>query len=218
MTEYSHRCATASDIPAIWNMEREVWGEDGASEENIASRINIFPEGSIVVLGQSGIIQAYCVVFMTTSKAVFAKGADWDSITGAGSISTHNPKGDVVYGVNVTAREGSGTKEATSIAIRLGQAVMVNANKSSLLFGARMPGYAQWLDKNPAGDPHEYLGLHQRRVSRDPLLNHFEQAGFVPQFVMEDYFHCPDSKNNGVLVRLQNTERGVPLSRFCGGE
>jgi len=74
---------------------------EGASfwgEADISKLVEIFPEGQICILVNGAI--AGCALSLIVDYDQFGDNHTYAQITGNYTFSTHNPKGDVLYGID----------------------------------------------------------------------------------------------------------------------
>jgi len=96
------RQAKIEDIPAIFQIEKEAWGEKGAAtKEMFESRIKTFPEGTLVAEIDGKIAGVVC-----TERVNYNPPKDihtWYEITDNGFIkNSHKPNGNTIYGVDMS--------------------------------------------------------------------------------------------------------------------
>src|SRR5690606_29187029 len=81
-------------IDAYTNMPNSYW-----KEEHIASLISQFKEGQVVIKVNNQI--AGCALSIIVDYYKFDEHHTYKEITGNYSFNTHNPDGDVLYGIDV---------------------------------------------------------------------------------------------------------------------
>jgi len=95
------RTARLSDVPAIADLSRRAFGEDAASSSGmIQGQVAAYPDGQFVVEYDGGVI-GYAACFRIDESTAM-KPHTWVEITGGGYASRHDPKGDWLYGMEVT--------------------------------------------------------------------------------------------------------------------
>lgn len=112
------RLAKLPDLEKITLLEREVWGENAATPEQIESRIKTFSEGNYVAEDLfSGNIMGY-VCFQYTSDLRVSDNLNWFDITDKGFIArSHKPGGDYLYGVNLSVHHSMNGKDLGKILV-----------------------------------------------------------------------------------------------------
>ena len=165
----------------------------------IESQLRIFPEGQIV-LDLDG-----RVVASSSSLIVDASGHsewhDWKLITDNGYIRTHDPHGDMLYGIEIMVDpEYRGMKLSRRLYDARRQLAR-DHNLRGIIIGGRMPGYGQHADRLSAS---EYV---QRVISKDlidPVLTPQLSNGFVLKGLIPNYFPS-DSASRGYATFLEWT-------------
>lgn len=163
--------------------------------ENLEQHLAIFPEGQLVVT-LDGVIAGHAVTQRARAEEALTAHT-WGQLTGWGSLETHDPEGDVLYGVDVCVSpeiRGRGLGKAlydarVELARRTG-AVTIAA-------GARVPGYGALADRLPA-DTYVAEVVQGRR--NDPTLSFQISQGFAPVRLLRDYFPDPESADWAVLI------------------
>lgn len=83
-----------SMLESYTGMEDSYW--DKSEIENL---LNIFPEGQLVVLVDDIVVGSALSIILDEKKAMSTH--NYEQITGYSSFNTHNPKGNVLYGIDV---------------------------------------------------------------------------------------------------------------------
>ncbi len=110
------RNANINDLEGLLKLEEIAWEEGSrADRETYISRLETFPEG-IFIGERDGEIEGVAVTQIINSEKLEEE-FTWDSITDSGKIRrTHDPNGDVVYGVNLSVKpDGIGNKVISAI-------------------------------------------------------------------------------------------------------
>lgn len=128
---------------------------------------------------------------------------DWNDISGNGTLSTHDEKGDSVFGIDLSIPpkyQGKGLADDT-----MQKAFMISvilANKKGAFLGSRIPSYHKYAGKI---DPEDYVfGKNRDGRTRDPEIRLYQSTGFRPMKIVPGYMEDPDSLNNGVLMFWEN--------------
>ncbi|MEX2450123.1 MAG: GNAT family N-acetyltransferase [Rhodospirillales bacterium] len=183
------RQATLQDVAEISALSKRIYSPDPwHTEAMIRGQINNFPEGQFVS-EMDGRIVGHCATFIVDGKTAL-KPHSWDEITGNGFASRHDPKGDYLYGMEVSI-------DPDQRRLRIGQRLYDARRKlcerlelKGIVFGGRMPGYARRRHQYP--DPKDYLEAAENRKVRDPavrfhLSNDFEPIGIIRAYDPDDY-------------------------------
>ena len=201
------RKATVDDIPGILEVERIAWGKDkAATEEMFKSRIKTFPEGILVAVSNEKIVGVIATEIVNYNGYV----KNWYELTDNGFIKrTHNPKGDTLYGVDLSVhpfyqKKGIGKKLMESIG-----KLAIKYNFKKGILGGRIPNYHKFADKINAED---YVKITNKKnpwdIPPDPELlfyrKEYWKVGLKIVKIIPNYFKDPESLNCGVLLVWEN--------------
>jgi hypothetical protein len=152
-SSYYVRPLRESDIPRVAEIERIKWRQQAASADMIRSRLHTFPQGQLAAIHVTSIggvpvketLVAWSTIACAAEPAVRAFGT-WEAVTANGTISSHDPKGDVIVGVNLT----SVTEGATYLLLGEILASVVEWGKIKLIGGGRLNGFVAFNDRRSA--------------------------------------------------------------------
>lgn len=213
---YFVRNATMEDLDALLELEEIAWPEGSrASRDTYIARLETFPEG-IFIGERNGVVEGVAVTQLVRSE-MLEKDFTWATITDNGTIrNTHDPNGDVVYGVNLSVRpSGIGNKVIAFIM----EAIAEMAVERNLKFGAlggRLPGLSKHVkklkidfeklsDQEKLQVVNSYVyGKTDKGRPLDPEIAIYKRSGLSPIKVLKDYFPDPQSLNYGVLLIWRN--------------
>lgn len=203
------RNAAAGDIPGIRALTAKVYaslGSNGAySTAQLRGHQHHFPEGQFVAI-YDGTVVGYCATFRISGKLALRR-HDWESITGRGFASTHDPDGDYLYGMEICV-------DPDYRGLRIGQR-LYNARKQicqrlhlkGIVFGGRLPGLnRRW---GQVGSPERYVELVREGRLRDPVLNFQLRNGFEPIGILRGYLGT-DHESRGFATHMLWRNPQVP--------
>jgi len=184
------RTARREDIPRIAALSARVYdgtGMYGYTEPMLTGQLNHFPDGQFVVLAGEQVV-GYCATLRVGEK-VCMRPHTWGEITGNGYASTHNPKGEWLYGMEVCV-------DPDFRGYRIGQR-LYNARKrlardldlKGIVFAGRLPGLERRIRRY--GSVEAYVEAVRDKRVRDPVLsfqlrNGFEVIGIIPHYLDAD--------------------------------
>ncbi|MCW9040650.1 MAG: GNAT family N-acetyltransferase, partial [Rhodospirillales bacterium] len=192
------RNATREDIPAIRDLCDKVYGVLASyTTDQVRGQINNFPEGQFVAV-HDGKIVGYCATFRVSEDIALAQHT-WESISGGGYASRHDPEGEWLYGMEVFV-------DPDKRNLRIGQR-LYNARKSlatalrlkGIVFGGRIPGLARRWKKVESAQAY-VDGVTEKRM-RDPVLTFQLRNGFEPIGVLKNYWPA-DTESKGYAAHL----------------
>lgn len=197
------RPRTSGDIPAIRALMRRVYppphGPEAVwGEENLRRHLERFPEGQMVAEAGPDLIGTSTTMRVPMAAALAPH--TWSGITGGGSLSTHDPAGDVLYGVNIAVDpvwQGRGVGRLLYEArIALGRRLGCRA----FVAGARIPGYHRHAGVLP---PEAYLEAVVAGRIFDPTLSKQMLVGFRVLGLLPDYAPDPETLGHAALILME---------------
>lgn len=182
------RHLTVDDYEAVASiMDRVYAGLGGAwPREKFIAQLQRFPEGQIGIEDNGPIVAAAFSAIVDYES--FGDDHTYAEITGGAWLTTHDPEGDVLYGVDVFVdpdyrdmRLGRRLYDARKELCR-------RLNLRAIMAGGRIPRYTEH-----AGElsPHEYIEKVRRREIYDPILtfqlaNDFQVKRLLTGYLPED--------------------------------
>ena len=169
-------------------------------ESHILSLLDKFPEGQVVIKVNGQI--AGCALSIIVDYDKFDDNHTYREITSDYSFDSHDPDGDVLYGIDVFIKpEFRG--------LRLGRRLYdyrkdlcEKMNLRSIAFGGRIPNYHRYSDKM---SPKEYIEKVKLKEIHDPVLNFQISNDFHPARILKGYLEGDSSsKEFAVLLEWDN--------------
>ncbi len=186
------RNATLADAPAIAAMSRRVYAAEIAySEPQVRGQINNFPEG-VFVADYEGEVAGYCATMVIDEKLALGQHT-WNEITGGGYGSRHNPKGDILYGTEVSVDPAFRRLRIGQRFYRARRELCRRLGLKGIVFGGRMPGYQRRQKDFP--DPGAYIEAVKELTVRDQVINFQIKQGFEAIGVLKGYI--PEDRASG---------------------
>jgi predicted amidohydrolase/GNAT superfamily N-acetyltransferase len=188
-----------SDYPSIRKIMDHVYSQAGGawSRDQFAAQISRFPEGQFCIEDRGKVIAA--VISLIVDYKKFGDFHSHAEITGDGYLTTHDPTGDTLYGVDVFVhpdyrglRLGRRLYDARKDLCR-------KLNLRRIIFGGRIPGY----DSLSHGlTPQEYIEQVKSREIYDPVLTFQLSNDFHVRRVITGYLP-EDEESHGYAVISQ---------------
>lgn len=159
-----------------------------------------FPDGQICIEDNGKIVAGAISVVVNYDK--FGDHHTYAQITGSGTLSTHDPNGDTLYGVDMFVHpEYRGMR----LGRRLYDArkeLVENLNLKQMIVGGRIPGYDAHKDQMSV---HKYIERVRNKEAYDTILsfqlaNDFHVRRVIKNYVPEDI----ESGTYAVLLQWQN--------------
>lgn len=200
-----------SMIEAYPEMVDSYWKED-----HIEKLLELFPEGQLVIVADGVVVGSALSILVTEDFAFKTK--NYKTITGNYTFSTHNPKGEVLYGIDVFINP-------KYRGLRLGRRLYDSRkelceqlNLKSIIFAGRIPNYGKYASEI---NPKQYIHKVKRKEIYDPVLSFQLSNDFHEVRVLKNYLEGDvESQEYAVLLewnnvyyednpRLINTEKSI---------
>ncbi len=192
-----------SDYPQLKDVMIEVYANLSDAywkEPQIKTLINRFPEGQVVIKINNEF--AGCALSIIVDYAKYENHHTYKEITGNYTFKTHNPEGDVLYGLDIFIRP-------KFRGLRLGRRLYdyrkdlcERLNLRGIIFGGRIPNYHTYSDLI---SPKEYIAKVRRKEIHDPVFNFQMSNDFYPSKILKNYLEGDHASNEyAVLLKWEN--------------
>jgi ribosomal protein S18 acetylase RimI-like enzyme len=200
------RNMTLDDIPKVIELQKESFPfmyEEGMiwKEKHLENHIRIFPEGQFTAEYEGNLIGSASSLIVNLVPEY--KVHTWMEICGSAEFSNHNPKGDSLYGADVSTHPdqrslGIGTKiydARKKLAIKL--------NLRRIIAGGRLFNYCEYADKLSVD---EYVQKVLKEEIREPVLYFQLKNGFNFIQILPNYIRDSRSLNYATFIEWKNPE------------
>lgn len=187
------------DYDDLRGVMEEVYPELGGawSRRQYLKQLSTFPEGQICIVDMGKVVAAAFSVIVDYDK--FGDVHTYEEITGDAYLTTHDPKGNVLYGVDVfvapeyrNLRLGRRLYEARKELCR-------NLNLNAIMAGGRIPFYRHYAAEM---SPFEYIEQVKSKDIYDPILSFQLSNGFEVKRLLKGYMP-EDKASRGYATLLQ---------------
>ena len=188
-----------TDYPALKEIMDLVYDNAGGAwtRKHVESQLTRFPEGQICIEDNGRVVAA--VISLIVDYKKYGDYHTHNQITGNGYLTTHDPTGDTLYGVDVFVhpdyrglRLGRRLYDARKDLCR-------RLNLRRIVFGGRIPGYDDHCDTL---SPQGYIEEVKKREIYDPILTFQLGNDFHVRRVVTGYLP-EDSESHGYAVISQ---------------
>lgn len=205
------RTLAYADYPDIEEIMTAVYPGMGPwSRKQFAAQLNRFPDGQICIEDNGKVVAAALTIIVDYRR--FGDKHTYDQITGDGYFTTHDPKGDVLYGVDVFVHPDYSGMRLGRRLYDARKELCRKLNCRSIVAGGRIPGYREYASEMT---PEEYIELVKRQEIHDPILSFQLANDFHVRRVITDYLpEDRQSRAYATLVQWNNIfyeEKGEPL-------
>ncbi len=200
------------DYPDVARIMNRVYKQLGGAWplKKFTAQLHRFPAGQLCIADKGKVVAAAFSVIV--DYRYFGDDHTYDEITGSATLSTHDPSGDILYGVDVFVnpdyrdmRLGRRLYDARKELCRV-------LNLRAIIAGGRIPGYTRYQAEMT---PQEYIEQVTRREIYDPILTFQIANDFQVKRVLQKYLP-EDRESHGYATLLQWNNiyfegRGAPL-------
>ena len=165
-------------------------------EDAIKSLLEKFPEGQLCVLVNEEVVASALSLRVDYKK--FGDNHTYAQITGEYTFNTHDPEGDILYGIEVFVHPKF---RGLRLARRLYDArkeLCENLNLKGIMAGGRIPNYNKYSDKL---NPRQYI----EKVIHDPTLSFQLSNDFHAKKILKNYLPGDtESEDYATLLEWNN--------------
>lgn len=158
------------------------WEDAAWTEKQIRSLLGKFPEGQLVILADGKVVGSALSLILNYDD--FRDDESYMAVTGNYTFSTHNPNGDVLYGIDVFIHPDY---RGLRLGRRLYDArkeLCEQLNLQGILFGGRIPNYNKYSDEL---DPKQYIEKVRLKEIYDPVLSFQLSNDFHVRKILKGY-------------------------------
>lgn len=184
-----------SMVEAYSELENAYW-----KEHHIEKLLMLFPEGQLVVLVDGKVVGSALSLIIDYRKVI--ANHTYAQITGNYTFDTHNPRGEVLYGIDVFIHP---KYRGLRLGRRLYDArkeLCEKLNLKSIIFAGRIPNY---IDYKEALSPKQYIEKVKQKELYDPVLSFQISNDFHVKKIMKNYLAGDTSSDEyAVLMEWNN--------------
>jgi ribosomal protein S18 acetylase RimI-like enzyme len=170
-----------------------VWGE-----ENLQRHLERFPEGQMVAEAGGDLIGTSTTLRISMAQALMPH--TWAGITAHGSLATHEPWGEVLYGVNIAVDPAWQGRGVGRLLYEARAALGRRLGCTAFVAGGRIPGYHRHAE---ALSPEAYLEAVVEGRIYDPTLSKQLQVGFRVLGLLPAYAPDPETLGYAALILME---------------
>ncbi len=184
------------------------------SKKRYMAMLKIFRDGQICIEDDGKVVAAAFSVIVDYDK--FGDEHTYDEITGNAYLTTHDPNGDVLYGIEVFVDPDYRNLRLGRRLYEARKELCQNLNLRAIIAGGRIPNYRLHADKM---SPQQYIEAVKRKEEYDPILtfqlsNDFEVKRVLRGYMPED----KDSQGYATLLEWFNIYYEPKKRKLFGGK
>ncbi|MGF1450998.1 MAG: GNAT family N-acetyltransferase, partial [Opitutales bacterium] len=167
------------------------------TEADLARLLNLFPEGQFGIEVEGTLAAVALAIIVDYPK--FGDRHTYKQITGSFTFSTHDPDGDVLYGIEIFVHPDY---RGFRLGRRLYDArkeLCENLNLRAIVAGGRLPKYE---DYSKEMTPRQYIDKVKAREFYDPTLTFQLSNDFQVKRILHNY-DPEDSQSRGLATLLE---------------
>ncbi|HEY6885381.1 MAG TPA: GNAT family N-acetyltransferase [Nitrososphaeraceae archaeon] len=193
------------DIPKIINLQKEsfpylarydnIW-----RPEELESHLRTFPKGQFVAIEPDGTIVGSASTLIVFLNPEYAEHT-WKDITANGLFTNHNPKGDSLYGADISTHPKYRHEGIGNMLYGARKQLVRELNLRRMIGGGRLFNYCEYASRMSAL---EYAQKVIRRELRDPVLSFQLDNEFKFVKILSNYLDDVRSLNYASFIEWVN--------------
>lgn len=188
---------------------------EGAWPEKVyGQQLAAFPQGQICIEDKGRVIATAFTIIVDYDK--FGDYHTWEEITGDASLATHDPDGDVLYGVDVMVSKDYRNLRLGRRLYEARKELCRSLNLTAIMAGGRIPNYRKYAETL---SPEEYIKAVKTKDIYDPTLTFQLSNGFEVKRLLRAYW--PEDKESlgyATLLQWHNIHYDPDHSRVIGNK
>jgi len=191
-------------IESYTSMPFDYW-----EKHEIKRLLNLFPEGQVVVKVNGQI--AGCALSIIVNYDKVEDHHTYKEITGNYTFDTHDPEGDVLYGIDVFVKPDFRGMRLGRRLYDYRKELCERMNLKGIAFGGRIPNYHKYAKELT---PKQYIEKVRRKEIDDPVLNFQISNDFHPSKIIQAYLEGDKTSNEyAVLLEWDNIYYQKPVKK-----
>lgn len=196
------------DIHKIISLQKEsfpflakygnIWHED-----ELQSHLNIFPEGQFVAEEPDGTIVGSASTLIVNLNPEYADHT-WKEITADGMFANHNPKGDSLYGADISTHPKYRHEGIGSMLYDERKNLVIKLNLRRMIAGGRLFNYCKYANQMTVD---QYAKDVLEGKLHDPVLSFEIANGFRFIKILSNYLDDVRSLNFASFIEWLNPNR-----------
>jgi ribosomal protein S18 acetylase RimI-like enzyme len=202
--EITIRNTRSEDIPKIVNLQKEsfpylaqygnIW-----HPSELESHLHVFPEGQFCAELNGEVIASATSLIVTLNPEYLEH--TWKQITDDGMLTSHNPKGNSLYGADISTHPKVRHDGIGKMLYDKRKDLVMKSNLRRMISGGRLFNYCEHADNMSAL---EYAEKVIKGELRDLVLSFEHENGFKFIKILPNYLNDIRSLNNASFIEWIN--------------
>lgn len=156
--------------------------DDSWRRKQVAKLLRLFPEGQVAVEVNGRVVG--CALSLIVDYSKFGDSHTYDEITASETFDTHDPEGDVLYGIEVFVHPDYRGMRLARRLYDVRKEICETFNLRAIIAGGRIPGYRDYAEEL---SPRQYIHRVRMKEIYDPILTFQLSNGFQVKKVLKRY-------------------------------
>lgn len=193
------RRLTLDDYEAVTALQLKCFPDMAVwSRTNWENLITRFPQGQVgIEADEEGLIATCCSLIVDSDE--ITDWGDWNAIADGGNISTHDPSGDTLYGIEMQVDPEWRGYRLSRRMYNARKRICMELDLARIVIGGRIPGYAKVREEYTA---REYAEAVKEKRLYDPVLTAQLANDFSLKRIIEAYYPS-DGASAGFATELE---------------
>lgn len=188
------------ELNAVMRLAYHEMDEDLWREKDIKKLIRIFPEGQLCVKVNNKVAAVALAIVVDYQK--FGDNHTYEDITGKYTFNTHNPEGDVLYGIEVFVKPEFRDMRLARRLYGARKEICEQLNLRAIMAGGRIPNYEKFSAELT---PRQYIEKVKSKEIYDPALSFQLSNDFHVKKILKNYLESDNqSKEYATLLEWNN--------------
>ncbi|MGB3619073.1 MAG: bifunctional GNAT family N-acetyltransferase/carbon-nitrogen hydrolase family protein [Catalinimonas sp.] len=180
-------------------------------EEKVFKLLELFPEGQICVELNGQVVA--CALAIVVDYKKFGDDHTYEDITGKYTFSTHDPLGDVLYGIDIFVHPGHRGFRLGRRLYGARKDLCERLNLRAIIAGGRIPNYERYADDL---SPREYIEKVRMKEIFDPTLTFQLSNDFHVRKVLRNYLRGDTQSHEfAALLEWNNIYHRAPGAGYA---
>ena len=195
------RPLTMADFDAVVRLQQSGFpGMRPWTRAEFENHLRRFPEGQIGVEVEGQLVGSSSSLVLDLDE--FAGAHSWNRMTAQGTIDTHDPDGDTLYGIEVVVDPAFRGMRIGRRIYDARKALARHLNLRRMMIGGRLPGFDAAATADPGLTVQAYVERVLDRHVVEPVLTFQLANGFTIKRIVTDYLPG-DTESRGYAVLME---------------